>query len=153
MSPSPLNHADLSVAVRLGPIVAIDLIIRDDSDRVLLGFRTNEPAKGVYFVPGGRIWKDERISDAFERILKAETNYAGTFDQARFRGVHEHFYETNRFGEPGYGSHYVALIYEIRIGINSQLRTDAQHTEFVWWAAPTILTSDRVHENTKAYFR
>ena len=73
MSPSPLNHADLSVAVRLGPIVAIDLIIRDESDRVLLGFRTNEPAKGVYFVPGGRIWKDERISDAFERILKAET--------------------------------------------------------------------------------
>src|SRR5262245_22247996 len=153
MPPAPLNHADLSVAVRLGPIVAIDLIIRDDSNKVLLGFRNNEPAKGFYFVPGGRIWKDERINDAFERILKAETGHAAAFDQARFRGVYEHFFDTNRFDEPGYGTHCVALLYEIRIGANSQLKTDEQHTEFVWWAEPTILTSDRVHENTKMYFR
>ena len=98
--PVPLNTADLSTAVRLTPLVSIDLIIRDSSKRVLLGLRTNEPAKGVYFVPGGRIWKDERIRDAFARILKSETNYSSTIDQARFRGPHEHFYQENRFGDP-----------------------------------------------------
>ena len=133
--------------------MSIDLIIRDSSKRVLLGLRTNEPAKGVYFVPGGRIWKDERIRDAFARILKSETNYSSTIDQARFRGPHEHFYQENRFGDPGYGTHYVVLAYELRIGATSQLRTDPQHSEYVWWAEPAILASDKVHENTKAYFR
>jgi colanic acid biosynthesis protein WcaH len=104
-------------------------------------------------VPGGRIFKDERISDAFARVLKAETNYDNTIDQAQFRGVYEHFYEVNRFGAPGYGTHYVVLAYEIEVGISAQLELDAQHSEYVWWSEPTILASNKAHENTKAYFR
>jgi hypothetical protein len=44
----------------LAPLVSIDLIIRDNADRVLLGLRNNEPAKGYFFVPGGIILKDCR---------------------------------------------------------------------------------------------
>jgi len=40
---------------------------------LLVGLRTNEPAKNYYFVPGGVIRKNETIELAFERILKAET--------------------------------------------------------------------------------
>lgn len=45
--------------VRLAPLVSIDLIIRAAKQNVLVALRTNEPARGVYFVPGGRIRKDE----------------------------------------------------------------------------------------------
>src|SRR5258708_1070297 len=124
MPAAPLNHADLSTVVRLTPLVSIDLVIRDPSDRVLLGLRANELAKGFYFVPGGGVWKDERLPDAYARILKSETGYVSTFDRARFLGVYEHFYEVNRFGDPDYGTHYVALGYEVRIGANPQLRID-----------------------------
>jgi colanic acid biosynthesis protein WcaH len=38
-----------------------------------MGWRENEPAKRTWFVPGGRIRKDEKIADAFERIIRTET--------------------------------------------------------------------------------
>jgi hypothetical protein len=47
--------------VRLAPLVSIDLVIRDNEQKVLVALRTNEPAKGVYFVPGGCILKNEAI--------------------------------------------------------------------------------------------
>jgi ADP-ribose pyrophosphatase YjhB (NUDIX family) len=39
-------------------------------DRCVL--RTNEPAKGKWFVPGGLVRKYERLADAFARIVKTE---------------------------------------------------------------------------------
>jgi hypothetical protein len=59
--------------IRLAPLVSIDLIIRDGEQNILVALRTNEPAKGLYFVPGGRIRKDETIANAFVRILANET--------------------------------------------------------------------------------
>jgi len=71
--PQSLCHAELRGIVRLAPLVAIDLIIRNARDEVLLGLRSNEPAKGFYFVPGGMIRKGERLREAFARVLKDET--------------------------------------------------------------------------------
>jgi colanic acid biosynthesis protein WcaH len=34
--------------------------------------RTNEPAKGKWFVPGGLVRKYVRLADAFARIVKTE---------------------------------------------------------------------------------
>jgi colanic acid biosynthesis protein WcaH len=153
MSPAPLSHADLSEVVRLAPLISIDLIVRNSQSEVLLGLRNNQPAKGFYFVPGGRIWKGERLRDAFTRILRSETNCIGKFDDARALGVYEHFYATNRFGESGYGTHYVVLAYALGFDDISALKADAQHSDFCWWDERALLASERVHENTKAYFR
>src|SRR5580658_7400915 len=97
MAANLLSHADLRTVVRLAPLVSIDLVIRDGEGRFLLGRRNNQPAKGTFFAPGGRILKDERLGEAFGRILAAETNCTAAFDQATFLGVFEHFYEVNRF--------------------------------------------------------
>ena len=130
--PAPqLNATDLRNVVRQTPLVSLDLVIRDTSNKILLGLRTNEPAKGSYFVPGGRILKDERLNDAFVRILKAETSLLIPIAEARFIGVYEHFYEVNFFNEPGFGTHYVVLAYGLQIGSTSKLRADAQHSEYV----------------------
>ena len=43
-----LSHADLGTVARLTVLVAIDLIIRNVRDEVLLGLRNNEPALGVF---------------------------------------------------------------------------------------------------------
>jgi colanic acid biosynthesis protein WcaH len=153
MSSAPLSHADLSTVVRLAPLIAIDLVIRNSRNNVLLGFRSNEPAKGFYFVPGGRIWKNEHLRDAFARILKTETNCVGNLDEARLLGVYEHFYATNRFGEASYGTHYVVLGYELKLDYTADLKVDAQHTEYRWWDEPALLASEQVHEYTKMYFR
>jgi hypothetical protein len=39
----------------------------------------------LYFVPGGRIFKNVTIADAFRRLIKGETGLAGDFDGARPR--------------------------------------------------------------------
>jgi len=111
------------------------LVIRNASNKILLGLRTNEPAKGSYFVPGGRILKNERLNNAFARILKAETSFMIQLPKSLHR-VYEHFYETNFLNEPGFGTHYVVLAYGLRIGSASKLRIDAQHSEYVWWKSP-----------------
>jgi colanic acid biosynthesis protein WcaH len=151
--PTFLNEADLRQVVRLSPLAAIDLVIRNSRDEILLGLRTNEPAKGFYFVPGGMILKNERLSDAFARLLKNETNFDASIGDARLLGAYEHFYAANRFGDESFGTHYVVLGYELRLDNSAALKADAQHSELGWWAEAELLASPKVHDNAKAYFR
>ena len=148
-----MSHADLGTVIRLAPLVAIDLVIRNARDDVLLGLRNNEPAKDWYFVPGGMILKDERLADAFSRLLKTETDFTASIDDARLIGAFEHFYDNNRFGTPGWGTHYVVLGYELKIDGAAEPKAGDQHGELRWWPLSELLASDRVHENAKAYFR
>ena len=153
MPPRFLDHAELNTVIRLAPLISIDLVIRNGRDEVLLGLRKNEPAKGLFFVPGGMILKNERLVDAFARLVKTETDHAATLDDARLIGVFEHFYDNNRSGDAGYGTHYVVLGYELRWPSTAVPRPDDQHSKLRWWSVAELLASDRVHENAKAYFR
>lgn len=150
--PAFLDHDDLRQVVRLAPLVAIDLVIRNARGEALLGLRTNEPAKAWYFVPGGMILKNEPLRAAFARILKAETNLAGAIEDARLMGVYEHFYANNRFGEAGYGTHYVVVGYALDIADAAAIESDDQHSELRWWSEADLLASPLVHDNAKAYF-
>src|SRR5262249_22225690 len=124
---APLSDDDFSQIVRLAPLVSVDLILRDAGRNVLVALRTNEPAKGFYFVPGGCIRKGETIENAFLRILKAETGCSVRFGDARFLGGFEHFYTTNRFRFAGSGTHYVVLAYEVRLDHRPVIILDGQH--------------------------
>jgi colanic acid biosynthesis protein WcaH len=138
--------------VRLAPLVSIDLIIRDSEKKVLVALRTNEPAKGVYFVPGGCIRKDETIEAAFTRILKNETGCTANFADTPFLGVFQHFYPTNRFGLGNTGTHYVVLAYEVVFDRRPRIILDDQHSSYRWMNEVDLTASTDVHENTKAYF-
>lgn len=138
--------------IRHAPLVSIDLVIRDPQGCALVGLRTNEPAKGALFVPGGIIRKNETIETAFSRILNAETGCTASLGGAQFLGAFQHFYETNRYGDPGYGTHYVVLGYTIDLPERPELILDSQHKEFRWMTPAEILSSSEVHPNTKAYF-
>jgi len=144
---------DFAHVVRSTPLVSIDLVLRDPSGAVLVGLRTNEPAKGQWFVPGGRIAKNERLDEAFSRILFGETGLSLPRKAALLLGVYEHFYETNRFEEPGYGTHYVVLGYALELEARPDIKLDDQHSAIKWMGVPDILAASDVHENTKAYFR
>ena len=147
---APKEFADV---IRLTPLVAIDLIVRSPEQRVLVGRRINEPARGLLFVPGSRISKNETRAAAFRRISHEELGHEVPIEQARFVGVYEHFYPTNRFGAEGFGTHYIVLAHELRINLDpSKLPTD-QHGEYLWLSPDELLRSAEVHENTKAYFR
>ena len=67
--PRFLSTDEFTFVVRNAPLVSFDIVIKDPDGNVLVGMRTNEPAKGKYFVPGGIIRKNETLADAFARIL------------------------------------------------------------------------------------
>ncbi len=132
------------------PLVAIDLIIRNQEGKILLGLRKNRPAKGYYFVPGGRIFKNETLDEAFRNISKNEIGVELERKQAKFLGVYEHIYEDNFFGNE-FGTHYIVLAHIIDIDFELEL-PEEQHSDYIWLSPEEILKDERVHQYTKNYF-
>jgi colanic acid biosynthesis protein WcaH len=151
--PRFLPDDDFAHIVRHAPLVAIDVVIMDPQGKALLGLRENEPAKGMFFVPGGVIRKNETIGQAFARILMAELHLEASIHDASFLGVFEHFYETNRFGNPEYGTHYVTLGYRLQLSERPLVKTDAQHSDVRWMSEGELVAAGNVHPNTLVYFR
>jgi len=152
MPPRVLNKNEFAQVVRNTPLVAIDLIIRDPDRCVLVGLRTNEPAKGKWFVPGGVVMKYERLADAFARIVKAEIGLKASVGDAKFIGVFEHLYDTNVFGEERIGTHYVVLAHELNLDNRPPIVGDPQHSGFRWMTPAELISSPDLHQNTRAYF-
>lgn len=148
-----ISPTDFANVIRLTPLVAIDLIVHAPGGGVLVGRRLNEPAKGMLFVPGSRISKNETLAGAFRRITLEELGLELPLEQARFAGVFEHFYPTNRFERSGFGTHYIVLAHELRLALEPDSLPTDQHGEYLWLTPIEILASPEVHENTKAYFR
>ena len=146
-----LNDSDFLRIVDGTPLVSIDLILRNEHGAILLGHRTNRPAQGRWFVPGGRIRKNERVREALLRISKRELGVE--IPQAKLLGVFDHLYPDNFLGAPNVTTHYVVLGMAATWPAGASVQADDQHDEFKWWTEAEILASEAVHENTKAYFR
>ena len=139
--------------VKNTPLVSIDLVLRNRNNEALLGLRKNNPGKNTWFVPGGRIRKDETIETAFKRITHDELGMALDMRNARFLKVFEHLYKENFADEPGFGTHYVVLAFEIKLS-NEQLELPLQqHFDYRWMPEKDLLQKDDVHAYTKDYFR
>ncbi|WP_263079915.1 GDP-mannose mannosyl hydrolase [Endozoicomonas sp. Mp262] len=133
------------------PLVSIDLIVRNSQGQVLLGLRNNRPAQGFWFVPGGRICKDETIASAFSRLTEGELGVKVALDQALFLGPYQHFYSDNFSGED-FSTHYVVLGYELALDIDLSSLPADQHQDYRWFTVEELLASDQVHQHTKDYF-
>lgn len=146
-----LDTALFKCIVKNAPLISIDLIIEDDNNSFLLGRRNNRPARGFWFVPGGRILKNESLDDAFLRITSSELGVLFDRNSAHFIGVYEHFYDDNFSGEL-FSTHYVVLAFKLKISKQFIPSNHEQHNEYLWIKKDNILTSEFVHCNTKAYF-
>ena len=134
------------------PLVAVDLIIKNAHGEVLLGKRRNRPAKGFWFVPGGRIRKNERISEAIARVSRSELGIVVPGEEASLLGVFEHLYVDNFLGMEGVDTHYVVLAFAFELEACPPIRLDDQHSEMRWWRMDELLQSPDVHQNTKDHF-
>ena len=139
--------------IKATPLVSIDLIIRNPSEKVLLGNRNNRPAKGYWFVPGGRIVKNETIGHALKRISKVEVGLDLSTEDPGLLGAYDHIYEDNFLNVAGINTHYVVLAFSILLKQEIGVKPDEQHSDLQWWGIDKLLKDPTVHHNTKAYFR
>lgn len=147
-----LSNKLFSTVVEHTPLISIDLIIRNSQDEILLGLRNNRPAKGFWFVPGGRILKNETFKQSFSRLVKEELSIEIESSDATFLGPFEHHYKDNFSGDD-FSTHYVVLAYELRIECDLASLPGKQHADYQWFSVTELLESDRVHKHTKWYFR
>ena len=134
------------------PLVSIDLVIRNPSNKVLLGKRNNRPAMGYWFVPGGRIFKNETINQALKRISEVELGQDLSTKAPSLLGAYDHIYEDNFLNVKGINTHYVVLAFVIALQQEIEVKSDEQHTELKWWEIDKLLQDQTVHQNTKVYF-
>ena len=149
-----LNSETFQTVVSSTPLVSIDLVVQNAHGEVLLGQRLNRPAQGYWFVPGGRILKNESLDQAFHRLALTELGAAFPRSRARFLGVYEHFYADSVFGaaadQPD--THYVVLGYQFCLTACERLQLPhVQHDTYRWWPVAEAHASDCVHDNTRAY--
>ena len=90
------------------PLVSIDICLVYKG-KMLLGRRNNQPLKGEWFTPGGRIFKDEPWQECLRRIIGSELGIS-VEDPIRFNlmGVWDHFYE-NSVTDENVSTHYVNI--------------------------------------------
>ena len=138
--------------IRLTPLVAVDLIIKNQVGEVLLGKRINRPAQGYWFVPGGRIRKNETIESAISRISLCELGIELFKNEMHLLGGFDHIYDDNYLAEAGVNTHYVVLAFTTVLANGLEMKPDEQHVEIKWWEIDKILSSELVHENTRRYF-
>lgn len=156
-----LSKEDFKNVIQNAPLISFDFIIKNTKGEVLLGYRKNGPAKDYWFVPGGRIRKNELFDAAFLRLLEGELGISKTQllskELAKFINptgtlfIH-HYPNDNTFGIDGIDTHYIVFPFVIKLAENISIKRDEQHSQFKWYPIVELLRVSNVHPNTKAYF-
>ena len=141
---------EFKTIVQATPLISIDFIVKNSKNEILLGKRINRPAKGTWFVPGGRVLKDEQFEQAFHRLIKTELNLDKA--ESTFKGIYQHFYDDNFSGD-NFSTHYVVLAYEIKLDSAELTLPKEQHSTYKWLAKDELLNDETVHVHSKWYFQ
>jgi len=149
-----LNEEQWKLFVKNNPIYAIDIVVFSHERGVLLGKRINDPAKGKYFVPGGRVFKDENRENAFNRICKEEINIDLNFKKSSLIGIYEHFYNNSKWTEEIFSTHYIveARLIKINPKLENDINIDNQHSKRLW-LKNYFQNQSEIHSYCKPYFQ
>lgn len=127
------------------PICCVDLIIINQDNQFLVLKRANEPAKGSWWLPGGRILKNESISIAAVRKAKEETGLKCVF--VKTIGVAETIFDTGPFGDPIHTINAICLL-----NVNKKdVIIDETSTDFKW--CDKIDKSLKLHKEIIKYLK
>ena len=146
-----LSEADFKHLVKNAPLFAIDLVALNDQNQILLGQRKNAPARGYWFVPGGRVFKNESLEQALKRISKTELNIEIQSHQADIIGLYDHFYQDSIFGDE-IDTHYINATYLVKLNAAKipNLPT-VQHLSYRWQKLSKLEQDDSVHKYSKIF--
>jgi colanic acid biosynthesis protein WcaH len=145
-----LSENIFKIVIDSTPLLSLDFVVRNLGGKVLLGRRTNSPASEFWFVPGGRVLKNEILKQAYSRLLQSELAISDT--KAKFLGVYQHFYADSFFAED-ISTHYLVLAYELFFSGSIEKIPKEQHSGYRWFQVDELLVDPCVHEHTKAYFQ
>ena len=145
-----LDQETFKLVVESAPLFAIDLVVMNSKKQILLGKRLNAPAKGYWFVPGGRVYKNETLDQAFKRISQDELGLSLERSDAHFLGLYEHMYEDSMF-EQGVSTHYINATHSIFNDLDIMRLPHSQHKNYVWMNVTELQERSDVHKYSKVF--
>lgn len=124
------------------PIPCMDFVLYHKG-KVLLTLRTQEPAKGQWWVQGGRIFKHETFAQALQRLAKREIGYE--IKVIRQIGAYEFHSDAANF-DVKTGTHDVAVVYlAVPKDKNFSISLDETHSKYRW--------TDRIENDLQPYVK
>lgn len=132
------------------PLVSIDLCLICNG-QILFGKRNNEPLRGRWFTPGGRIHKNETWQDALLRIARLELGLRDiALEDLILMGIWDHFYKNSAFDQ-NISTHYVNLPHYSEVESKPQIILDDQHSEFKWFDLSMVANGRKFHPYMRNY--
>jgi len=132
------------------PLVSIDICLIHNN-RILLGKRINEPLKGRWFTPGGRIFKNETLQECLRRVADFELGIAiEDLPRLKLMGAWDHLYE-NSFIDQKISTHYVNLPHYCILRNGIELTKDQQHSDLSWFDLKEVAENKNFHEYIQNY--
>ena len=101
------------------PIACVDLLVVHDG-RLLLMLRKNEPGRGLWFAPGGRILRGETLEEAVTRVLRKETGLEAT--RVEQKGTMAHIWPE---------IHTVTTFYRVDVA-SDDVKMNDEHSDYTW---------------------
>ena len=164
-----LSAEAFSAACEALPLVSLDLCLNrpgPQGPELLLGLRTNPPARGFWFTPGGRVRKNEPMANAFDRLARDELGLPGHWLQrAVLMGAWDHFYPDSAF-DPAVSTHYINLPHWLDLSAQEAAtlalpcsgddsagtaRYAGQHARWRWQSLTEAAIDPSVHAYARAY--
>lgn len=111
------------------PIVCVDCLVVNERGEFLLVRRVNEPLRGEYWLPGGRVRKGERLTDAVHRKMREEIGV--DVDVVENVGFFEEFYDKTEENAEG-GVHSISFVYLVKPK-SYNIKLDTQSSVCGWF--------------------
>lgn len=145
-----LSDDEFLQVIRLSPLFSIDLVVVNEERELLVGKRVNAPAKGWWFVPGGRVYKNESLDRAFARISIAELGRERELNESQLLGVFEHFYDDCALDDY-VSTHYINTPYLVKVKKDTVEAPEVQHESYCWIPLDEVEADPTIHEYSKVF--
>lgn len=124
------------------PIPCVDIVIFHKG-KVLLVYRKEEPAKGKWWIPGGRIHKNEKLTDAVIRKVKEETNLKVRIEKQI--GGYEYMSDRGIYNDLKTGTNAIAVNYLVTLLEEQEIKIDNTSLNYRW--------IDKIEEDLDPYIK
>ena len=121
-----ISKSEYLRAIAVFPRACVDIILYNKSFEVLLLKRANEPAKGQWWFPGGRVYHGETRLQAAKRLISREIGVDGL-------AIHPtSFCEELFFDFEGVSLHDITHVCVSTLGESHVVRIDDEFVEYRW---------------------
>ncbi len=124
-----LPEKEYSNIVEKMPVCCVDVVV-SCKGKILLVCRSNEPSKGKWWFPGGRIYKNEKLQDAAIRKVFEEVGLKVKVKKEL--GAFEYFNDKSCFKDVNSGTHSINISFLTEVMGDNTIKVDKTSRKAKW---------------------